>query len=161
MVERNFSVARIHRATATVSFFAHWLWLCLWGFESFSRCHVGANVMSFAPTFLFKIQSALILFLLFSKPNPLSLGFDLGPSLYSGLVLWWENACFTVLYKLEPLKVLKSTFRGFLLINAIFFACWYWNKSAILPFYHSTILCIFCAIFLSLFSASYISLFTV
>ena len=158
MVERNFSVARIHRATATLSFFAHWLWLCLWGFESFSRCHVGANVMSFAPTFLFKIQSALILFLLFSKPNPLSLGFDLGPSLYSGLVLWWENACFTVLYKLEPLKVLKSTFRGFLLINTIFSPV---GVGINRLFYHSTILCIFCAIFLSLFSASYISLFTV
>ena len=39
-------------------------------FESLHLRHVGANVISFAPTF-YKSQSALILLLLLSKPDPL------------------------------------------------------------------------------------------
>ncbi len=40
------------------------------GFESHPLRHVGASVISLAPTF-FKSQSALILLLLLSKPDPL------------------------------------------------------------------------------------------
>ena len=50
-----------------------------WGFESLPACHVGANVISFAPTF-FKSQSARILLLLLSKSQPLR-----------RIVIWWEN----------------------------------------------------------------------
>ena len=39
----------------------------------------------------YKSQSALILLLLLSKPNPLSLGFGLGPPLCGGFVLLQEN----------------------------------------------------------------------
>ena len=45
-------------------------------FKSGCHLHVGASVISLAPTF-FKSQSALILLLLLSKSNPLTLGFDL------------------------------------------------------------------------------------
>ena len=47
-----------------------------WGFESLRAYHVGASVISLAPTY-FISQSALILLLLLSKSQPLTLGCDL------------------------------------------------------------------------------------
>ena len=41
------------------------------GIYSVAMFHVGASVISLAPTFFFKSQSALILLLLLSKSNPL------------------------------------------------------------------------------------------
>ena len=80
------------------------------GFDSRLAHHVGANVISFAPTFFIKSQSAPILLLLLSKSQPLR-----------WVVIWYrrfaaffnfiEISVLTVLCR-NPLK--RNGFKGFL-----------------------------------------------
>ena len=69
-----------------------------WGFESLRACHVGASVVSLAPTY-FISQSALTPLLLLSKSNPLRWASIRG-ALWAALFTIIKISVLTVIYKL-------------------------------------------------------------
>ena len=105
-----------------------------WGFESLRACHVGASVVSLAPTY-FISQSALTPLLLLSKSNPLRWASIWG-ALWAALFTIIKISVLTVICKLKA--AFQSWNQGWNAAFSMMKPPWYTTGQ----WYHGVLLCL-------------------